>query len=71
MWREICVILISLLIFGGSTAAIGAETDDTRLIFFPFETESAGKYTPLADGIASMLAGRLATEEGITVVPEK
>lgn len=43
--------------------------DEIRTIaLFPFTAENAGKYSPLKDGLRTMIAGRLATDSDLKVI---
>ncbi len=45
-----------------------ADITPGSIVLLPFETQQAGKYEALKDGLRAMLAGRLSVKEGITVL---
>lgn len=68
MQRYVIIAIFSLFVTLLNTGTIvSAEKTSGNLVLLPFESKDAGKYEPLKDGLRAMLAGRLATKEGISV----
>jgi hypothetical protein len=65
--KNIVVFLLIALLYNGTAIAVEQERAG-KIVLFPFDVEAAGKYSGLRDGLRSMLAGKLAGEDGVVVL---
>ncbi len=65
--KNILLFFVLIALYAGFAGA--AEQDRKgKIVLFPFNVEEAGKYSALRDGLRSILAGRLAGGEGVSVL---